>query len=61
MCTICPVDPPMSTYELQVMQNCGRIPKYTPVSTFLFGQYTMDGSGVSGIFLDCLSDGFKVK
>ncbi|XP_062598599.1 uncharacterized protein LOC134260031 [Saccostrea cucullata] len=44
-----------------VMQNCQRIPKYTPVSTFVFGMYPMDGSAMSGVFIKCTSDGFQMS
>lgn len=45
---------------LQVMQNCAQIPKYTPVATFLFGQYVSDGTVLSGVFLKCTATGFEV-
>ena len=43
------------------MQNCARIPKYTPIATFLFGQYVTDGTSLSGVFLKCTPTGFEVK
>lgn len=43
-----------------VMQNCDRIPRYTPIATFLFGMYSMDGSSLSGVFINCTPNGFKM-
>ncbi|KAH3753928.1 uncharacterized protein LOC127848933 [Dreissena polymorpha] len=44
----------------QVMSNCGVIPHYSPVATFsLAGKYqVLDGQ--SGVFLECIPDGFKM-
>ncbi|OWF49294.1 uncharacterized protein LOC110451990 [Mizuhopecten yessoensis] len=44
----------------QVLGNCANIPKFSPISTFLLGNYVMDGSSLSGILLDCLPNGFKM-
>ncbi|XP_062598515.1 uncharacterized protein LOC134259939, partial [Saccostrea cucullata] len=44
----------------KVMDNCARIPAYTPIATFEFGQYNLDSSSLSGIFVECTDDGFKV-
>ncbi|XP_022319897.2 uncharacterized protein LOC111122402 [Crassostrea virginica] len=46
---------------LNVMQNCARIPKYTPIATFLFGQYVTDGTSLSGVFLKCTPTGFEMS
>ncbi|KAK3595356.1 hypothetical protein CHS0354_008779 [Potamilus streckersoni] len=42
-----------------VMSNCQNIPLYTPIATFINGAYSSNG-GLSGIFLGCLPDGFKI-
>ncbi|KAL3854101.1 hypothetical protein ACJMK2_013380, partial [Sinanodonta woodiana] len=42
-----------------VMSNCPSIPLYTPIATFSSGAYSGNG-GISGIFLGCLPDGFKI-
>ncbi|KAL3854099.1 hypothetical protein ACJMK2_013378 [Sinanodonta woodiana] len=42
-----------------VMSNCPSIPLYTPIATFSGGAYSGNG-GISGIFLGCLPDGFKI-
>uniref|UniRef100_K1QFW1 Uncharacterized protein n=1 Tax=Magallana gigas TaxID=29159 RepID=K1QFW1_MAGGI len=47
------------TQGVNVMQNCAQIPKYTPVATFLFGQYVSDGTVLSGVFLKCTATGFE--
>ncbi|XP_048730876.1 uncharacterized protein LOC125648029 [Ostrea edulis] len=44
----------------KVIENCSRIPAYTPIATFEFGQYNMDSSSLSGIFVECTDDGFKM-
>uniref|UniRef100_K1PLY5 Uncharacterized protein n=1 Tax=Magallana gigas TaxID=29159 RepID=K1PLY5_MAGGI len=40
-----------------VMQNCDRIPRYTPIATFLFGMYSMDGSSLSGMAVQVCGHG----
>ena len=42
------------------MDLCNQIPLYTPVATFYNGRYSSSG-GVSGVFLGCLQNGFKVS
>ncbi|XP_061171771.1 uncharacterized protein LOC133181249 [Saccostrea echinata] len=54
-------DPATWSKGYNVMQNCPRIPKYTPISTFVFGMYPMDGSAMSGVFIKCTSDGFQMS
>eukprot|EP00105_Crassostrea_gigas_P017917 XP_011435870.1 PREDICTED: uncharacterized protein LOC105334201 [Crassostrea gigas] len=49
------------TQGVNVMQNCAQIPKYTPVATFLFGQYVSDGTVLSGVFLKCTATGFEIS
>lgn len=44
----------------KVLENCARIPAYTPIATFEFGQYNLDSSSLSGIFVECTDDGFKI-
>nr|XP_022309616.1 uncharacterized protein LOC111115242 [Crassostrea virginica] len=44
----------------KVMENCAQIPAYTPIATFEFGQYNLDSSSLSGIFVECTDDGFKI-
>lgn len=57
----CHADSP-STWKsgYNVMQNCDRIPRYTPIATFVFGMYSMDGSSMSGVFINCTPNGFKM-
>ncbi|XP_062576400.1 uncharacterized protein LOC134238288 [Saccostrea cucullata] len=57
----CGAEPPkMWTQGQNVMQNCNRIPKFTPISTFLFGQYATDGTALSGVFIKCTAEGFQM-
>ncbi|XP_033727544.1 uncharacterized protein LOC117316867 [Pecten maximus] len=44
----------------QVLGNCESIPRFSPISTFLLGNYVMDGTSLSGVLLECLPNGFKM-
>ncbi|XP_052236965.1 protein eyes shut-like [Dreissena polymorpha] len=43
----------------RVMDDCASIPAYTPIATFLSGNYPV-GQGLAGVFLECLNPGFKM-
>ncbi|XP_060083600.1 uncharacterized protein LOC132562843 [Ylistrum balloti] len=43
-----------------VLGNCANIPKFSPIATFLLGNYVMDGTSLSGILLGCHPNGFKM-
>ncbi|XP_052812510.1 uncharacterized protein LOC128240064 [Mya arenaria] len=43
----------------QVMSECNSIPTYTAIGTYLHGVYPV-GTGLSGVFLECLPNGFKI-
>ncbi|XP_048779907.1 uncharacterized protein LOC125683126 isoform X2 [Ostrea edulis] len=49
------------TKGYNVMQNCRRIPKFTPIATFVFGMYPMDGTAMSGVFIKCTTKGFQMS
>ncbi|KAL3853902.1 hypothetical protein ACJMK2_013198, partial [Sinanodonta woodiana] len=43
-----------------VMALCGRIPLYTPIATFRPDGVYASNEGTAGIFLGCITNGFKV-
>ncbi|XP_052814840.1 neurogenic locus notch homolog protein 1-like [Mya arenaria] len=56
----CNVSVPKGWHQgTQVMSDCNSIPSYTAIGTFLHGYYPV-GHGISGVFLECLPNGFKI-
>ncbi|XP_052813081.1 neurogenic locus notch homolog protein 1-like [Mya arenaria] len=56
----CNVSEPYMWHQgTQVMRDCNSIPSYTAIGTYLYGYYPVS-KGLSGVFLECLPNGFKI-
>ncbi|WAR09757.1 hypothetical protein MAR_034833, partial [Mya arenaria] len=56
----CNVSEPYAWHQgTQVMRDCNSIPSYTAIGTYLYGYYPVS-KGLSGVFLECLPNGFKI-